>query len=266
MKGRPRPPRARARVEALAEPDAQMLPRQKGELLQAYVTARRSVDGVAFFDVSLVEASLCGADLRGALLSRSNFQRADLRGADLRGADLRGADLRSADLRGADLRGCSINLANLERTNLGLADLSGVDLSGVKGMQGADLRGADLSLVRIEPTMRGARVNEQTFYRSGWARPHLNRLRDSGVIFDGQDRLPLDLRPLGAPGCQLLTSPDVLLHTRTDATGAAKLTFTIANRSALVGVRFFDQFVVTDPTINPLGLVVSNGGAGKIGH
>ncbi|MEL6347128.1 MAG: pentapeptide repeat-containing protein [Myxococcota bacterium] len=188
--GPPRPP-------TLASPNAEMLPRQKGELLLAYVAARAPVDGIAFFDASAPRASLCGANLRGGLLSRCNLQRADLRGADLRDADLRGADLRGADLKGADLRGGALNLVNLARADLRMADLSMVDLSGVKGMHGADLSGADLSLVRIDEAMRGARVDETTFYRSGWARPHLNRLRDNGVIFDGIDRLPLNLRPTG---------------------------------------------------------------------
>jgi hypothetical protein len=78
--------------------------------------------------------------------------------------------------------------------------------------------------------------------------------------------LPMDLRSLGAPGCGLLVSPDLMLQAQTDGSGAVELQFTVPNRMDLVGARFFDQFAVSDPTINNLGLVFSNGGAGKVGR
>jgi predicted deacylase len=77
--------------------------------------------------------------------------------------------------------------------------------------------------------------------------------------------LPLNLGPFGAPGCSLLASLEFLMQTRTDGNGTATLQFSVPNRAALVGTTFFDQFVVADPTINAMGLVVSNGGTGKIG-
>ena len=57
----------------------------------------------------------------------------------------------------------------------------------------------------------------------------------------------------------------MMLQTQTDGGGVAELQFVVPNRSELAGARFFDQFAVTDPTSNTLGLVFSNAGAGKIG-
>ena len=57
----------------------------------------------------------------------------------------------------------------------------------------------------------------------------------------------------------------MMLQTQTDGSGVAELQFVVPNRSELAGAHFFDQFVVTDPTINTLGLVFSNAGAGKVG-
>lgn len=57
-----------------------------------------------------------------------------------------------------------------------------------------------------------------------------------------------------------------MLQAQTDGSGAVELQFTVPNRMDLVGARFFDQFAVSDPTINTLGLVFSNGGAGKVGR
>ena len=81
----------------------------------------------------------------------------------------------------------------------------------------------------------------------------------------GSVALPFDLSPLGASGCAILAAPDLMVQTQTDGSGVAELQFVVPNRSELVGARFFDQFAITDPTSNTLGLVFSNAGAGKIG-
>ena len=78
--------------------------------------------------------------------------------------------------------------------------------------------------------------------------------------------LPFDLTPLNAPGCSILASGDILLPTRTDATGAATVTLELPNTPALVGVVFHNQFAVVDPPANGLGLAWSNGGTAQIGR
>ncbi len=37
---------------------------------------------------------------------------------------------------------------------------------------------------------------------------------------------------------------------------------TIPNDKSLIGVKFYNQYIVDDPTANPFGLAFSNGGAG----
>lgn len=77
--------------------------------------------------------------------------------------------------------------------------------------------------------------------------------------------LPLDLAPLGAPGCSLLVGPDLVLPLW-NLGGVAPVTLSIPNDQGLVGIRFFVQGWAADPTANQLGIVVSNGGQGLIGH
>jgi hypothetical protein len=78
--------------------------------------------------------------------------------------------------------------------------------------------------------------------------------------------LPLDLTPLGAPGCQLLVSDDlaVPIANRPTAT-TARWTTNIPYIPALLGVDLYQQAVSCDPTANPLGLSMSNGSRASIG-
>jgi hypothetical protein len=103
--------------------------------------------------------------------------------------------------------------------------------------------------------------------RLSLAAPNVSAILLVGASRDawGSTALPFDLSPLGAPGCGILASPDLMFQTQTDGSGVAELQFVVPNRSELIGARFFDQFAVTDPTTNALGLVFSNAGAGKIG-
>jgi len=78
--------------------------------------------------------------------------------------------------------------------------------------------------------------------------------------------LPLDLGFLGAPLCSLLASADVVLPVTTTAAGKGAFTYSVPMNFAFVGVPFFNQFLVLDPGANPLGLAVTNGGAGVIGN
>jgi hypothetical protein len=80
----------------------------------------------------------------------------------------------------------------------------------------------------------------------------------------GSTPLPLDLKPLGASGCRLLVSADLVLL-MSKSGGTASFTATIPNASNLVGLTFFEQGYVLDAGANALGLVVSNGGAIKLG-
>ena len=69
----------------------------------------------------------------------------------------------------------------------------------------------------------------------------------------------------GAPGCDLLVSPDVLAAALTSATGTASSPISVPNNSSLIGFELFHQWVVLD-NANPAGLVFSNGGRAKVGN
>jgi hypothetical protein len=82
----------------------------------------------------------------------------------------------------------------------------------------------------------------------------------------GAFTLPLALAPLGAPGCALLASFDVLIGAATDANGAASLPLAIPNAPSLVSVVFHNQWFVVDQNANQLGAAWSNGGTATIGR
>jgi hypothetical protein len=77
--------------------------------------------------------------------------------------------------------------------------------------------------------------------------------------------LPLDLGALGAPGCSLLVSGDLLTLTDIDAAGRAMTSYPIPADLTLLGARFFNQVLVLDLGANLLGLVGSNGATARIG-
>ncbi|MEY3162225.1 MAG: hypothetical protein RIT25_2216, partial [Planctomycetota bacterium] len=69
---------------------------------------------------------------------------------------------------------------------------------------------------------------------------------------------PFELTPLGAPGCfQHVGVAATAVYLPTAGTGT--LPFTIPNSQALAGVRVFAQSLALEPTVNPLGVVTSNG-------
>ncbi len=82
----------------------------------------------------------------------------------------------------------------------------------------------------------------------------------------GAISLPFDLTPLGAPGCSVLVSFDLLLPVATSTAGAATVRLTIPNNQALLGFRFFDQWTVLDPSANPLGMAFSRGARAEVGR
>jgi hypothetical protein len=77
--------------------------------------------------------------------------------------------------------------------------------------------------------------------------------------------LPLDLTPLGAPGCALRTSfdaPTVLVGTA----GTASFQFAIPNNPALLAIQFFTQGMSIDPAANAFGLVASDAAGFVVGQ
>jgi hypothetical protein len=71
------------------------------------------------------------------------------------------------------------------------------------------------------------------------------------------NKLPLDLGFMGAGGCNLLASIDVMLTVGTDAKGEINIVNKVPVDSKLVGVTVYTQFAVADK-VNPAGLVTSN--------
>jgi hypothetical protein len=80
----------------------------------------------------------------------------------------------------------------------------------------------------------------------------------------GPVTLPFDLTPLGMPGCSLLTSV-VLTQVATGTGNAATWSISVPNDSSILGASFFNQAFVPSPSTNPAGLVVTNGGRGRLG-
>ena len=78
--------------------------------------------------------------------------------------------------------------------------------------------------------------------------------------------LPLDLTPIGAPGCNLLTSVDVNAVFATDAFGAARLALPVPLQPVLVGNTAFHQSVIVDLRANKRGIALTNGLAGTFGR
>ena len=82
----------------------------------------------------------------------------------------------------------------------------------------------------------------------------------------GSLALPIDLGPLGAPGCAILTSIEGMSAITTGAAGSATLSLSIPTQGAFIGYTFYNQFLVMDATANPLGVATSNGGRGVVGN
>jgi len=76
--------------------------------------------------------------------------------------------------------------------------------------------------------------------------------------------LPVDLGFLGMPGCPLLVDP-MFLDLEVSASVAVSHVYQVPNQSNLVGLLFYVQGFPFDGTANALGIVASNGGAGRIG-
>lgn len=78
--------------------------------------------------------------------------------------------------------------------------------------------------------------------------------------------LPIDLTPIGAPGCSLLVAGDLPLPLLLDATGRGTLTWNLPNTTSLAGAIFYVQGAVLDPGLAvPLQLAFSHGRQCTIG-
>jgi hypothetical protein len=76
---------------------------------------------------------------------------------------------------------------------------------------------------------------------------------------------PIDLGPLGAPGCTVAT--DIAsLTTIPHTAGTGTWSLSIPNQSALLSLAFLQQCLVFDPPANALGLSLSNCGRGVFGQ
>ncbi len=103
-------------------------------------------------------------------------------------------------------------------------------------------------------TLAGARGMRIAFLQLGASRTTWNGLP-----------LPLALDALGAPGCQVLASGELLLPVVTDAAGTASLHLNVPADPDLAGAQLFAQWLVRDPALNPLGLIASGAAALTIG-
>lgn len=74
----------------------------------------------------------------------------------------------------------------------------------------------------------------------------------------GAFTLPLDLAPLGAPGCLLRTSIDYTDAFTADAQGRLRAPLRLPNDADLVGRTFYQQAAVLDPAANALALTLSD--------
>ena len=76
--------------------------------------------------------------------------------------------------------------------------------------------------------------------------------------------LPASLTPLGAPGCFARVSADATLVI-VGAANSAAWNLTVPNNPSLAGVQFYNQAFAIDPTLNLLGIAVSDAAGAVIG-
>src|SRR5262249_37140894 len=77
--------------------------------------------------------------------------------------------------------------------------------------------------------------------------------------------LPVDLSPLGLPGCQLLTSADVTQAGLAGVDGRTPFALPIPNLPPLLGARLIAQGFAAEPAANAAGLTGSRGLTLRVG-
>lgn len=77
--------------------------------------------------------------------------------------------------------------------------------------------------------------------------------------------LPMLLEPFGMPGCRIYVRPD-LLQILPASGGTAVWHWNTPNVPSLFGKTLYQQGLALDPTANAAGMIVSNAGAGVVGH
>ncbi|MBK8979167.1 MAG: hypothetical protein IPM29_25000 [Planctomycetes bacterium] len=85
----------------------------------------------------------------------------------------------------------------------------------------------------------------------------------SSSQWPGLGRLPFDLGVIGAPGCLVLCTAEVMGVGGVTG-GMGSFSFTIPNDPRLSGLAFYNQAYVPDMAANQLGLTLSNGAVGVI--
>ena len=85
---------------------------------------------------------------------------------------------------------------------------------------------------------------------------------DSNALW-GSIPLPYDLGAVGAPGCQIVNNPAVVLSgtTLSNPTGFLGIQIGTPRNPNLVGLAIYTQFLFVDPAANQLGVFTSNGRA-----
>lgn len=78
--------------------------------------------------------------------------------------------------------------------------------------------------------------------------------------------LPYPLASYGAPGCNVLAAPQSIQLVNVNAAGHGRGFFDVPMNFSLLGLPFYNQFLVVDPAANALGFAASNGGMGVIGN
>lgn len=99
---------------------------------------------------------------------------------------------------------------------------------------------------------------------------NVRSLQPGVLVFGASDTawgtlpLPAPLGAVGMTGCTLLVSAEILEGVSTGL-GTVQWSGFIPNEASLVGCAFFNQCLVLDPGVNPLGIVSSDAGASVIG-
>jgi hypothetical protein len=81
----------------------------------------------------------------------------------------------------------------------------------------------------------------------------------------GPHRLPFDLTPFGAPGCTILTDTFLWVPMAIGGNGQGEVVYPVPADPQLTGVEFYNQALILDAGVNPLGVATTNAGRALIG-